>query len=65
MYIDNLKSEYLPYCKTAFLNYFKEASEKVEKRKEINRQIVEFLKVYTQAVEKYQYAGLKEIVANF
>ncbi len=65
MYIEQLKSEYIPYCKTAFLNYFKEVNERVDKRKEVNKQVLEFLKLYLQAIEKHQYTNLKEIVGTF
>jgi hypothetical protein len=40
VYIEHLKSEYIPYCKTAFLNYFKDTNERVEKRKEVNIQVL-------------------------
>lgn len=65
MYYKEFKEEYYPHIGKILNGFLKEIEEKIEKRKYLNKKILEFTNNYIKGYEKCYYGALKDIFNNF
>ena len=65
IYHKEFKEEYFPYIGKILNVFLREIEEKIEKRKYLNKKILEFTNNYIKGYEKCYYSSLKDTISNF